>query len=114
MNAKIKSLHLVDKWTSLDVDKEFYSNVEIEIGPANSNTSDLFNTTVCNYVWLINNIPQDGVFFLNKIIVSNNFDETFLTNIFSKKIASIYADDWGKLSKKLSNFLNWEYDDYIP
>ena len=113
MNAEIKSLHLLDEWRLLNENDDFFSNIEIEIGPKGISTSDLFNINVCNCNWIINNTQNHGIFFPKKILIINTLDETSLTSFLSTEIASINGKNWEELARKLALVFNWEYDNYI-
>ena len=86
--------------------------VEMEIGIANEEGTDLFQLHVCTPQWLEDQVREGGPQWIESQLVlsSYNFDE--LHEFLSRKINSIQGNNWMEIVSKLRLLAHWEFNGY--
>lgn len=116
IKSEIKSVFAIDEDTDLDKYQPIESDnfgivLDLEVGIEGEIGADIFYITVCTPKWLEENYKkEDLVLGLHFIIVFEyNFERL---NNELQRLFCIEGEDWDEISKKLSYFGAWEFQDY--
>lgn len=116
MRAKMKGIMLVDgnSIESFFPDnlKEFYQQIIIDIGPEDTDESEIFDMVACSINWLGVDQEFQGYLWKENALIIPEYDSTLIMGIIEKRVANCQGEKWEDIVIQLKEFLGWEFDYY--
>lgn len=87
------------------------------IGPEDGPGEEIFQATVCSPAWLADHVlgkTDKGFVFLRHYLVVARWDADRVEMLVSDLCSRASGRTWSEVAGKLSRYLAWEYEDYMP
>lgn len=88
----------------------FYISLILRIGPKDENGADYFDVHICSLDWVKYNITQPILLRYTIIVEEYDFDQ--ILNTIQECINKSDGESWDEISRKLSRYFYWEFEDY--
>ena len=115
VRAKVKRIYspdVEDLRSFASGDNSFRFLLTLFVGPADSEGEESFDVVVCTPEWLLANVKEDEVLFLNPYVLMKAYNYDLLLNKVVGRIEGIFGKDWKEVAEKISAFTHWEFAGY--
>lgn len=88
----------------------FCIEIELQIGPKDTEGTDAFWMTICSPSWLSEEIAKNGKpIALHAHLVCKNFDRETIENRLAALVSSCSGVTWQDACTRLSRYFEWEF-----
>lgn len=102
----------IGRWTP-DHDGDVYLFAELDIGPEDDDTSDIFRVLICTPEGLRSNWGSSSVVIADRaLLVVEKFSWPDVKAHLESIVAKCVGYSWEECTQKLQRHFVWEYEDY--
>ncbi len=93
-------------------DDVFAVPIRLLIGPVRQPGEESCDLTVCSVAWLEERVEQVPVFDARHHLVVRDFHWATVLRYIEGRVSRCEGETWEDVSRKLSRFAYWEFEDY--
>jgi Immunity protein 8 len=88
--------------------------VRAMIGPVDQEGEESFDVQVCTPQALAEELNLRGYSFIRRRLIVRFWAPDLIREAIQRRVSTITADSWTELAYKLTEFADWEFENYQP